>query len=130
MSPSPVIWTVGLQCPPGHEDAFNRWYDEVHVPMLLNGGQVARVSRFRLAPDAHDVAPGARPCPRYQTIYEFDDAAAFDAWMAGPDRAAAGADKTTTWADNPYEVIWAGRYDLMTSMTSNENPSHDNLSRG
>ena len=113
---TPVIWTVGLQCRPEDEEKFNTWYDEVHVPMLLAGGQVARVTRFKLSTKRHDVAPGAMQCPKYQTIYEFDDQARFDAWMSGPERAAAGRDKAETWGDRGYEVLWAARYDVTKTL--------------
>lgn len=114
MSGTPVIWTVGLECRTEDDDKFNRWYDEVHVPMLLEGGHVARVTRYRLSSETHDVAPGAMQCPTYQTIYEFEDEDAFSSWMR-EDRAAAARDKAATWGDRGYDVIWAARYDLMKS---------------
>ncbi len=115
MTDSPVIWTVGLQCRPEDEDRFNRWYDEVHVPMLLEGGQVARVTRYRLATETYDAAPGAMTCPTYQTIYEFETHDRFDAWMNGEERAAAGKDKAAGRDERPYDVVWAARYDVMSS---------------
>jgi antibiotic biosynthesis monooxygenase (ABM) superfamily enzyme len=125
MTSGTVIWTVGLQCPPEDENAFNAWYDGVHVPMLLKGGHVAKVTRYRLASETYDVAPGAMQCPTYQTIYEFADAESFDAWMNGEDRAAAGEDKSRTWGGRGYDVVWAARYDLM-----NPSNAHINDSRG
>lgn len=110
-----VIWTVGLQCRPEDEDAFNTWYDEVHVPMLLAGGHVADVIRYKLTGNTHDVAPGAIACPTYQTVYEFSDRAHFEAWMNGQARADAGEDKAKTWAGRPYDVVWAGCYERMAT---------------
>jgi antibiotic biosynthesis monooxygenase (ABM) superfamily enzyme len=118
---NPVIWTVGLQCLPEDDEEFNAWYDDVHVPMLLKGGHVAKVTRYKLASQTYDVAPGAMTCPTYQTIYEFDDEASFESWMRGDDRAAAGEDKAKTWAGRPYDVIWAARYDLMNTRTASTN---------
>jgi antibiotic biosynthesis monooxygenase (ABM) superfamily enzyme len=108
-----VIWTVGIQCRPEDEDKFNRWYDEVHVPMLLQGGCVAKVTRYRLASKTYDVAPTAMKCPEYQTVYEFESEEKFEAWMNGKERSAAGKDKSETWSEKPYDVIWASRYDVM-----------------
>lgn len=113
MTSNPVIWTVGLQCRPEDEATFNAWYDDIHVPMLLRSGHVAKVTRYKLASQTYDVAPGAITCPTYQTVYEFEDQDRFEAWMRGEDRAAAGADKSATWAGRPYDVIWAARYDLI-----------------
>ncbi|HLX35974.1 MAG TPA: DUF4286 family protein [Candidatus Limnocylindrales bacterium] len=115
MSATPVIWTVGLECRPEDEDKFNTWYDEVHVPMLLKGGHVMRVTRYKLSSESYDVADGAMASPTYQTVYEFANAEMFEAWMHGADRAAAGTDKAATWGDRGYEVIWAARYDRMNT---------------
>ncbi len=112
MSGQPVIWMVGLQCRREDEDMFNEWYDEVHVPMLLNGGHVAKVSRYKLSSESYEVAENTMQCPTYQTIYEFEDQDRFESWMFGEDRALAGADKSKKWGAR-YEVIWAARYDLM-----------------
>lgn len=121
MTSNPVIWTVGLQCLPEDDAAFNAWYDDAHVPMLLKGGLVAKVTRYQLASQTYDVAPSAMTCPTYQTIYEFDDEASFESWMRGDDRAAAGEDKAKTWSGRPYDVIWAARYDRMNSPTTSTN---------
>ncbi|MCP5328938.1 MAG: EthD family reductase [Steroidobacteraceae bacterium] len=112
-----VIWTVGLQCRPQDEDKFNKWYDEVHVPMLLKGGHVSKVTRYELADAVYDVAPGAMKCPKYQTVYEFEDQQKFEAWMHGEERMAAGRDKAEAWGDRGYEVIWAARYDVTSTWT-------------
>ena len=115
MTKKSVIWTVGLQCRPEDEEKFNKWYDEVHVPMLLGGGHVATVTRYKLASEVYDVAPGVMSCPKYQTIYEFDDSEKFESWMGGEARAEAGKEKSQTWGDRGYEVIWAARYDATTT---------------
>ena len=110
-----VIWMVGIQCRPEDEARFNTWYDEVHVPMLVKGGQVARVTRYRLASHVYDVAHAAREYPRYQTVYEFEDQDRFEAWMNGKERAEAGKEKSETWGDRGYEVLWATRYDVLNT---------------
>lgn len=115
MSRKPVIWTVGLQCRAEDEEKFNRWYDDVHVPMLLKGGHVTKVTRYEVATAGHDVVPGTIKCPKYQTIYEFEDSDKFESWMKGEARAEAGRDKAETWGDRVYEVIWAARYDVTTT---------------
>ncbi|WP_077035054.1 DUF4286 family protein [Pelomonas sp. KK5] len=115
MDQKPLIWLVGIQCRPEDEAKFIHWYDEIHVPMLLKGHHVSRVRRFKLADETYQVGATTAPCPNYLTIYEFADQARFDAWMASPARAEAGEDKQATWAEHPYEVRWATRYDLATA---------------
>ena len=83
--------------------------------------RVGFVTRYKLASQTYDAAPGAMTCPTYQTIYPFDDEASFDAWMHGDDRAAAGEDKAKTWGGRPYDVIWAARYDLMNTRNAPTN---------
>lgn len=113
MSTDALIWLVGIQCRAEDEAKFNAWYDDVHVPMLMQGGCVKKVSRFKLADTTYHVGPTTAACPNYLTVYEFEDQARFDAWMNGKARVEAGDDKVKTWSENPYEVRWATRYDLV-----------------
>jgi hypothetical protein len=53
---------------PGREDAFNRWYDEVHVPTALGVPGFAGCRRFEAGVP---VTPGQEQLP-YLTIYEID----------------------------------------------------------
>jgi antibiotic biosynthesis monooxygenase (ABM) superfamily enzyme len=115
MASESLIWMVGIQCRPEDEAKFNAWYDDVHVPMLLKGDHAKKVSRFKLADETYHVGTTTQACPSYLTIYEFEDRARFDAWMNSPARGEAGSDKAKTWSENPYEVRWAARYDLVKS---------------
>ena len=110
-----VIWVVGTQCRPGvDEDKFNKWYDEIHVPMLLKGNWVKKVTRNKIADKTYHVANTTQECPKYLAIYEFENQEAFESWMTAPERAAAGEDKMATWGEGGgYEVFWATRYDNM-----------------
>lgn len=115
MTQQSVIWTVGLQCKPEDEAKFNAWYDDVHVPMLLKGDLVKKATRFRLADETYHVGTEVATSAKYLTIYEFDSAETFNAWMTSPARDEAGADKATTWGDGGYEVKLASRYDLINA---------------
>ena len=115
MNSKPLIWIVGIQCKAEVEAKFNTWYDDVHVPMLLKGGHVKKVTRFKLADETYHVGTTTQACPNYLTIYEFENRDQFDSWMTSPARAEAGDDKTKTWFENPYEVRWATRYDLINA---------------
>ncbi len=115
MAGKPLIWMVGIQCRAEDEAKFNTWYDDIHVPMLLKGDFVKKVTRFQLAAETYHVGPTTEVCPKYLTIYEFENQDRFDAWMNSPARSEAGDDKTKTWSENPYEVKWATRYDLVNA---------------
>jgi hypothetical protein len=70
---------VETNCTDGDEDEFNRWYDEVHVPELLQIPGFNHVSRYR----ATETQPSRRPIEqRYIALYEVEAAdarAALDA---------------------------------------------------
>lgn len=63
----------------GEDDTFNTWYDEVHVPEVLDVPGVVAAQRYDLAeldvPDDEDL-PAQLPPPthRYLVIYELDRA--------------------------------------------------------
>lgn len=63
----------------GEDDKFNKWYDEVHVPEVLDVPGVIAAQRYDLAelkiPDDPDL-PAQLPPPthRYLVIYELDRA--------------------------------------------------------
>lgn len=51
---------------PGHEDAYNRWYTEEHLPDVLAVPGYVRATRFR-------AVPGECPIPqRYLSLYELE----------------------------------------------------------
>ena len=52
----------------GCDDAFNRWYDGVHIPQVLATPGLCAVQRFRF--EAHPEMSRARY--RYLAIYELD----------------------------------------------------------
>ena len=115
MNEKSLIWMVGIQCRTEVEAEFNAWYDDIHVPMLLKGDHVKKVTRFKLADKTYHVGTTTEVCPDYLTIYEFENQDQFDSWMNGQARAEAGEDKEKIWSENPYEVKWATRYDLINS---------------
>lgn len=43
-------WIVMSDCDPDQEDAFNRWYDDVHLPDLLRIPGIVDARRLDLAP--------------------------------------------------------------------------------
>lgn len=61
----------------GEDDQFNKWYDSVHVPEVLDVPGVVAAQRYDLAeltiPDGEDL-PAQLPPPthRYMVIYELD----------------------------------------------------------
>lgn len=58
----------------GQDDAFNTWYDEVHVPEVLAVDGVVAAQRYSLAIEDAPAAEGAPEVPpsahRYLAVYE------------------------------------------------------------
>ena len=115
MNKKTVIWTVGIQCNAEDEVKFNTWYDDIHVPMLLKGESVKKVTRFKLADETYHVGTTTQACPNYLTIYEFESQEKFNEWINGQARAEAGDDKDKTWGNKVYELKWATRYNLINA---------------
>ena len=60
-----LVYTNAL---PGKDADFNRWYDEVHVPEVVQMTKAVAAQRFALTDHQQSEAPPQR----YLTIYEFD----------------------------------------------------------
>lgn len=56
------------ECVPGTDEAFNAWYDAVHVPDVLKVPGFVSARRFEAVPDMR----GELPVNRYLAIYEFE----------------------------------------------------------
>lgn len=75
------IYAVQMDIPAEIEAAFNRIYDEDHIPLILKVPGVRSARRYRLE---HSTRPGM---PRYLAIYELDSAAVLEsaAWLEAID---------------------------------------------
>lgn len=56
------------ECLPGTDEAFNAWYDAVHVHDVLAVPGFVGAQRFEAVPDMR----GELPVNRYLAVYEFD----------------------------------------------------------
>jgi hypothetical protein len=72
--PIPALLVVRTDIAPEQEEAFNRWYDEVHLPEIVEVPGVCSGRRYRLA-EGDELFPGDG-IPSYLAVYELDDAAA------------------------------------------------------
>ena len=76
-----LVYTNSLE---GKDEEFNRWYDEIHIPEVLQFTKSVAAQRFRLS----DAQPGDREPHRYLAIYEFeiDSKEAYDSLMASTEK--------------------------------------------
>jgi len=101
-----VINVVGTRCHPDDEARFNKWYDEVHIPMLLKFKGMKKVTRFKAAYEPKEY-------PKYLTIYEFDSKKDFEAFQNSPELAAARAEMAETWKARPFEMTWRVQFESL-----------------
>jgi len=105
-----TIYLAGIQCSPGLDDKFNKWYNETHIPLLFKSEHVMSVTRYKLVP----VIKGQNN-PMYLTTYDFKDKKGVEAWFASPFMAAAVADTKKTWAEEGFDAPWQAVYEPITT---------------
>jgi antibiotic biosynthesis monooxygenase (ABM) superfamily enzyme len=101
----PVFNIVATECKPEVEEKFNKWYDEVHVPMLKKFKRMKSVKRCRALQEGTNY-------PTYLAIYEFENAKDLAAFRNSPEMAAARDEMKETWKDGGWEIKWAAPYQL------------------
>ena len=106
METKPVINIVGTRCRPEDEEKFNKWYEEVHVPLLLRFKGLKAVTRYKITSEAEEY-------PKYLAIYKFDSQEAFQAYETSPELAAAREEMRETWKERGYEIKWRVQYESM-----------------
>jgi len=100
-----LIQIVAAESSTPEKDAkFEKWYTQVHVPMLFQYEGVKQVSRYRLKGEDKQLS-------KYMTIYEFDseeEMAAFPKSKAFAEAIADFEDKKETVGFTPR---WVGVYE-------------------
>lgn len=105
MSSKPYLWIVFMRFPAGLEDEFNRWYDEVHVPLVTGGGHFFAITRYRLT----DAFPS--DLAKYIAVCEFKGEDIFRQWLVSGARAEAARDTAATWEGMDMEFMPKGFYE-------------------
>ena len=108
MDAKAVINLRGTDCSPEAEEAFNKWYSEVHIPMLIESGEIKGIKRYKRISEDDKY-------PKYLVVYEFEDREAFERYEASPQLAAAVQDVKDRWRDGGYEPRWRAQYELVES---------------
>jgi hypothetical protein len=87
------LFVSGFDVDPARREAFDRWYDEVHIPdsLRLRGFKVAR--RYTRAPNVEDTVG-----PELLNVFEISGEAAFRASWDSPERRS-GSEDFNRWAD-------------------------------
>ena len=99
-----VINIVASECSPDQEIKFNKWYNEVHIPMLLEVPGLLGVTRYKLAGKVAGQA-------KYLAVYEFKDQASFEAFEQSPELGAARDEMSQTWKNGGLDIKWRAPYE-------------------
>jgi uncharacterized protein (TIGR02118 family) len=88
MAKNAVINVVTTQCQPQDEARFNKWYNEVHIPMLMKYKGVKAVARYKVIDSK---------VPQFVAVYHFDSLPDFKAFGESPEFKAAIAEMNQSW---------------------------------
>ncbi len=101
-----VINIVASECQPDQEAKFNKWYNEIHIPMLLKLTGLLGVTRYKLAGDSKGQT-------KYLAVYEFKDQSSLDAFEQSAELSAARDEMAQTWKGGGFEIKWRAPYEVI-----------------
>lgn len=87
MAKSKIAFIVTTKCQPKDEVNFNKWYNEIHVPMLMKFKKLNSVTRYK---------SGGGP-NTYIAIYEFNSLQDLKEFEKSPELVAAQKEMQGTW---------------------------------
>jgi len=85
-----VMNIVASDCSAEKEAAFNKWYNEVHIPILFKYKGMKRVTRYQLIGESQGQA-------RYLACYEYVE------------------EMQETWKDGGFDIKWTAQYEPIKS---------------
>jgi hypothetical protein len=108
MANKSFINVVTTECPPEVEEKFNKWYDEIHVPLLFKFKKMKRVTRYKLLKET-----GGNPS--FAAVYEFENQKDYEEYSKSTELAAARAEMKETWGEGGFEVVSRAQYEFLKS---------------
>ncbi len=102
-----ILYMVATESTAEKDEEFNKWYDEVHVPMLFTYKGIKKATRYKLI----SVMGENKGQARYLACYEFESEEALDGYVKSPELAAALKDTEETWKDGGYTKTWRAAYE-------------------
>ena len=105
MAEKSIINIVATQCQPVDEGKFNKWYNEVHVPMLMKNKLLKGVTRYKSISESSSA-------PRYIAIYRYNSVKDFETFNKSPELAAAIKEMGETWGQK-IELTSRIQYELI-----------------
>lgn len=100
MAKERILNMVVTECPSKNTEAFNKWYNEVHIPMLMKYKGLKKVTRYKIM-DEHD-----GKC-QFIAVYEYDTKEALNGINSSPEFKAAIEEMQETQKSLPFELKYA-----------------------
>jgi len=97
MAKARFVSIITTECSPEEETKVNKWYNEVHIPMLLKYKGLKKAARYKIIGENKDK-------PNYLAIYEYDSKEAMTAISGSPDFKAAIAEMDQTWKGKSFRI--------------------------
>ena len=104
MESKPIMNVVATRCRPVDDEKFNKWYNEVHIPMLLKFKGIKEVTRYKILNDSEEY-------PTYLTLYTYENQDALKSFASSPELAAVMAETKETWKGEGFEIVWRVPYE-------------------
>jgi uncharacterized protein (TIGR02118 family) len=100
MAKARILNIVATECAPENDAKFNKWYNEVHIPLLMKYKGIKKVTRYKMFQAKEER-------PRYLAVYEYENKEDLNNMMASPEFKAAREEMEQTWKGQMFEVKWA-----------------------
>ncbi len=107
MAKNKILQIVATECAPDVDEKFNKWYNEVHVPMLYKNKNLKKVARYKLQGEA----PGQA---KYLALYEYEDQKSVEEFQKSSETMEAFKEMGETWKD-VNNMKWVASYELIKS---------------
>ncbi len=99
MSKNRTLHIVLTECPPENDAKFNRWYNGVHIPMLMKYKGIKKVTRYKITEEK-------QAKPRYLAMYEYANIKDLQGMDASPAFQAAREEMEETWKGQMFDIGW------------------------
>ncbi len=106
MANKSLINIVATECQPEVEEKFNKWYDEIHIPLLFKFKGMKKVTRYKILKETEGYSS-------YLAIYEFENRQAYEEYEKSPELAAGRAEMNETWQGKGFEIKWRVQYETL-----------------
>ncbi len=102
-----VIHIVGSDCRPEDEEKFERWLNEIHIPLLMKFKGLKKATLHKRMYENNEY-------PKYFATYEFENKKAFEDYEASPELKVALKERDeVTWKDGKFDITWRVQYELI-----------------